>query len=102
MLGCHFDVHGGAVDNLFPHHENEIAQSEPLCGSPWVRYWMHPEHLDLRGEKMSKSLGNVIGVPELLERHRYDEVRWFYAMNHYRTQAGLQRRADRRRGRGLR
>ena len=83
--GCHFDVHGGAVDNLFPHHENEIAQSEPLCGSPWVRYWMHPEHLDLRGEKMSKSLGNVIGVPALLEKHRYDEVRWFYAMNHYRT-----------------
>ena len=83
--GCHFDVHGGAVDNLFPHHENEIAQSEPLCGSPWVRYWMHPEHLDLRGEKMSKSLGNVIGIPALLTRHRYDEVRWFYAMNHYRT-----------------
>jgi len=85
LHGCHFDVHGGAVDNLFPHHENEIAQSEPLCGSPWVRYWMHPEHLDLRGEKMSKSLGNVIGVPDMLERHRYDEVRWFLAMNHYRT-----------------
>jgi cysteinyl-tRNA synthetase len=84
-LGTHFDVHGGAVDNMFPHHENEIAQSEPLCGSPWVRYWLHPEHLDLRGEKMSKSLGNVIGVPELLEKFSYDKVRWFYAMNHYRT-----------------
>ncbi|MCB1221320.1 MAG: cysteine--tRNA ligase [Planctomycetales bacterium] len=85
-LGATFDLHGGAVDNMFPHHENEIAQSEPLCGcSTWVKYWMHPEHLDLRGEKMSKSLGNVVGVPDLLERHSYDKVRWFYAMNHYRT-----------------
>lgn len=85
MLGRHFDVHGGAVDNLFPHHENEVAQSEPLCGHPWVRYWMHPEHLDLRGVKMSKSLGNVIGIPDLLSRHRYDEIRWFFASTHYRT-----------------
>ena len=85
LLGQHFDVHGGGIDNMFPHHENEIAQSEPLCGRPWVRYWLHPEHLDLRGEKMSKSLGNVIGIDELLEGHRHDEVRWFYATNHYRT-----------------
>ena len=90
LLGEHFDVHGGGIDNLFPHHENELAQSEPLCGHPWVRHWMHPEHLDLRdaaGEsvKMSKSLGNVIGVPELLGRHAVDEVRWFYASTHYRT-----------------
>ena len=85
-LGETFDVHGGAVDNMFPHHENEIAQSQPLCGcDTWVKYWMHPEHLDLRGEKMSKSLGNVVGVPGLLEKHSYDQVRWFYAMNHYRT-----------------
>ncbi len=85
MLGRNFDVHGGAVDNLFPHHENEVAQSEPLCGHPWVGYWMHPEHLDLRGIKMSKSLGNVIGVPHLMETHRYDEIRWFFAATHYRT-----------------
>ncbi|MBN2081967.1 cysteine--tRNA ligase [bacterium] len=85
-LGHTFDVHGGAVDNLFPHHENEIAQSEPLCGcKTWVRYWMHPEHLDLRGEKMSKSLGNVIGIPALLSNHAYDEIRWFYSMTHYRS-----------------
>jgi cysteinyl-tRNA synthetase len=91
-LGSTFDVHGGAVDNLFPHHENEIAQSEPLCSpdcARWVGYWMHPEHLDLKGEKMSKSLGNVIGIPELLERHGYDEVRWFYAMTHYRSKLGF-------------
>jgi cysteinyl-tRNA synthetase len=86
VLGSNFDVHGGGIDNLFPHHENEIAQSEPLCEhKPWVSYWMHPEHLDLRGEKMSKSLGNVIGIPELLEKYRHDEVRWFYATTHYRT-----------------
>ncbi|HET6583170.1 MAG TPA: cysteine--tRNA ligase [Nannocystaceae bacterium] len=85
LLGDHFDVHGGAIDNLFPHHENEVAQSEPLCGHPWVGYWMHPEHLDLRGVKMSKSLGNVIGIPELLAEHSYDAIRWFFASTHYRT-----------------
>jgi cysteinyl-tRNA synthetase len=85
VVGHHFDVHGGGIDNLFPHHENEVAQSEPLCGHPWVRYWLHPEHLDLRGEKMSKSLGNVIHVPALCARHGYDAVRWFYATHHYRT-----------------
>lgn len=86
LLGNTFDVHGGAIDNLFPHHENEVAQSQPLCGKDcWVGYWMHPEHLDLRGVKMSKSIGNVIGVENLLERHRYDEIRWFFASTHYRT-----------------
>jgi cysteinyl-tRNA synthetase len=85
LLGAHFDVHGGAVDNLFPHHENEIAQSEPLCGRPWVRYWLHPEHLDLKEVKMSKSLGNVIGIDELLSRHSHDEARWFFATQHYRS-----------------
>jgi cysteinyl-tRNA synthetase len=91
MLGPHFDVHGGGIDNLFPHHENEIAQSEPLCGRPWVRYWLHPEHLDLIDEKtgkyikMSKSLGNVIGIDELLSHLAHDEVRWFFATQHYRT-----------------
>ncbi len=85
MLGNHFDVHGGAIDNLFPHHENEVAQSEPLCGHPWVGYWMHPEHLDLRGVKMSKSLGNVIGIPDLVREHRPEEIRWFFASTHYRT-----------------
>jgi cysteinyl-tRNA synthetase len=85
LLGNHFDVHGGGIDNMFPHHENEIAQSEPLCGRPWVRYWLHPDHLDLKDVKMSKSLGNVIGIEELLSKHRHDEVRWFYATQHYRS-----------------
>jgi cysteinyl-tRNA synthetase len=85
LLGNHFDVHGGGIDNMFPHHENEIAQSEPLCGRPWVRYWLHPDHLDLKDVKMSKSLGNVIGIQELLTRHSHDEARWFYATQHYRA-----------------
>ena len=85
VLGEHFDVHGGGIDNMFPHHENEIAQSEPLCGRPWVRYWLHPEHLDLKDIKMSKSLGNVIGIEELLGKHGHDEVRWFYITHHYRS-----------------
>lgn len=91
LLGAQFDVHGGGIDNLFPHHENEVAQSQPLCDEPWVRYWLHPEHLDLRDEqtgksvKMSKSLGNVVAVPDLLARHGYDEVRWWFATSHYRS-----------------
>ena len=90
MLGQHFDVHGGGIDNLFPHHENEVAQAEPLCGHPWVGYWMHPAHLQLLDDegnqvKMSKSLGNVISIPGLLDRHGADEVRWFYGVTHYRT-----------------
>lgn len=91
-LGQHFDVHGGGSDNLFPHHENEIAQSQPFCGdAPWVKYWMHPAHLQLidqdSGEpvKMSKSLGNVISIPELLSNFDPEEVRWFFASTHYRS-----------------
>lgn len=102
LLGNHFDVHGGGIDNMFPHHENEIAQSEPLCGKPWVRYWLHPNHLVIMKkdldeaqrakaecgsdeEKMSKSLGNIIGIEDLLAKHAHDEVRWFYSTQHYRA-----------------
>ncbi|MBL8685150.1 MAG: cysteine--tRNA ligase [Myxococcales bacterium] len=88
-LGAQFDVHGGGIDNLFPHHENEVAQSAPLCGYPWVRYWMHPEHLDLRGEKMSKSLGNVIAVPDLIDAWGANAVRFFFASGHYRSKLGF-------------
>ena len=88
-LGAQFDVHGGGIDNLFPHHENEVAQSAPLCGYPWVTYWMHPEHLDLRGEKMSKSLGNVIDVPALVKGWGANAVRFFFASGHYRTKLGF-------------
>ena len=67
-LGNHFDIHTGAVDNIFPHHENEIAQSECSTGSPFVNYWLHAEHLIVDGEKMSKSKGNFYLLKDVLER----------------------------------
>lgn len=86
-LGETFDIHGGAVDNMFPHHENEIAQSEAYTGKPFAKYWMHPEHLLMEGTKMSKSLGNFVTVRELREQ-KVDPraVRLYFLMNHYKTQ----------------
>jgi cysteinyl-tRNA synthetase len=68
LLGESFDIHTGAVDNIFPHHENEIAQSEGATGKPFVRYWLHAEHLIVDGEKMSKSKGNFFLLPDVLAR----------------------------------
>jgi cysteinyl-tRNA synthetase len=65
-LGESFDIHTGGVDNIFPHHENEIAQSEAATGKPFVRYWLHAEHLQMTGEKMAKSLGNFTTVRDAL------------------------------------
>jgi cysteinyl-tRNA synthetase len=67
-LGESFDIHCGGVDNIFPHHENEIAQSEGATGRPFARYWLHAEHLLVEGEKMAKSLGNFFTLRDLLER----------------------------------
>jgi cysteinyl-tRNA synthetase len=67
-LGEHFDIHTGAVDNIFPHHENEIAQSEGATGSPFVDVWLHAEHLIVEGEKMSKSKGNFYTLDDVLAR----------------------------------
>jgi cysteinyl-tRNA synthetase len=67
-LGETFDIHTGAVDNIFPHHENEIAQSEGATGKPFVRMWLHAEHLIVDGEKMSKSKGNFFTLPDVLAR----------------------------------
>lgn len=67
-LGEQFDIHTGAVDNIFPHHENEIAQSEGATGLPFVRFWLHGEHLIVDGEKMSKSKGNFYTLPDVLAR----------------------------------
>ncbi|HEX5135274.1 MAG TPA: cysteine--tRNA ligase [Thermoanaerobaculia bacterium] len=67
-LGEHFDIHTGAVDNIFPHHENEIAQSEGATGHPFVEVWLHAEHLIVDGEKMSKSKGNFYTLDDVLER----------------------------------
>ena len=84
-LGVHFDIHTGAVDNIFPHHENEIAQSEAVSEEKFVNYWLHCEHLLLDGRKMSKSLGNFYTLRDLLQRG-FDgrEIRWALMATHYR------------------
>ncbi len=85
-LGDQFDIHGGALDLIFPHHENEIAQSESLTGKkPFVKYWLHTGFLYSSGEKMSKSLGNIISVREFLKKHSAGAFRLFVLMTHYRS-----------------
>jgi cysteinyl-tRNA synthetase len=79
LLGETFDIHTGAVDLIFPHHENEIAQSEGATGKPFVRYWIHGEHLNIDQQKMSKSLGNIYTVPEV-EEMGYDLLALRYAL----------------------
>jgi cysteinyl-tRNA synthetase len=87
-LGETFDIHCGGVDLLFPHHENEIAQSESVTGAPLARFWLHSEHLvQASGEKMSKSLGNISTLRELVAAgHDPLAIRYFLLANaHYRT-----------------
>jgi cysteinyl-tRNA synthetase len=86
-LGESFDMHGGGRDLLFPHHENELAQSEAATGRPFVRYWMHNGLLYTGGQKMSKSLGNFATMEELLQRFTADELRLFILSTHFRSQA---------------
>jgi cysteinyl-tRNA synthetase len=85
LLGETFDIHGGGIDLIFPHHENEIAQSECAHGDrPLARYWMHNGHLNVEGEKMSKSLGNFITINELLRDWPGDALRFNMLKTHYR------------------
>ena len=84
-LGAHFDIHGGGMDLKFPHHENEIAQSEAATGETFVNYWMHNGFVRVDDEKMSKSLGNFFTVREILKRYRAEEVRYFILASHYRS-----------------
>ena len=84
-LGTHFDIHGGGQDLQFPHHENEIAQSEGATGRPFVNVWMHNGFVRVNDEKMSKSLGNFFTVREVLEQYRPEEVRFFILSSHYRS-----------------
>ncbi len=84
-LGEHFDIHGGGMDLQFPHHENEIAQSEAATCKPFVNYWMHNGFVRVDDEKMSKSLGNFFTVREILKRYRAEEVRYFIIASHYRS-----------------
>ena len=84
-LGETFDIHCGGVDNIFPHHENEIAQSEALWGKPFVRYWLHCHHLVVDGEKMSKSKGNQFTLRDLLSRNVDPlALRFLLLATHYR------------------
>ena len=84
-LGNHFDIHGGGADLQFPHHENEIAQSEGATGEPFVNVWMHNGFVRVNEEKMSKSLGNFFTVREILARYRPEEIRYFILTSHYRS-----------------
>lgn len=86
-LGDRFDIHTGGVDNIFPHHENEIAQSEGCTGHPFVNYWLHAEHLIVEGRKMSKSLGNYFTLRDLLDKgYSGTAVRYVLLATHYRQQ----------------
>ncbi len=83
-LGETIDIHGGGNDLIFPHHENEIAQSESLTGKPFARYWIHNGMLQLSGEKMSKSLGNLVTIDDFLQQHTADALRMLIFTGHYR------------------
>ncbi|MHA2433774.1 MAG: class I tRNA ligase family protein, partial [Candidatus Thorarchaeota archaeon] len=83
-LGETLDLSGGGEDNIFPHHENSIAQSEAANEKPYVRYWMHVRHLKLDGEKMSKSVGNLITVRDAVERYGATTLRLYLLSTHYR------------------
>ena len=85
-LGDTLDIHTGGVDLVFPHHENEIAQSEGATGKKFVKYWMHCEFLKVDGRKMSKSLGNFITLADVLEKYDADTFRYFFLSTHYRKQ----------------
>jgi cysteinyl-tRNA synthetase len=85
ILGEQIDIHGGGNDLVFPHHENEIAQTECFTGKPFARYWMHNGMLQLQGEKMSKSIGNLVTIDEFLSRHEADALRMMVLNGSYRA-----------------
>jgi cysteinyl-tRNA synthetase len=84
-LGETFDIHGGGKDLIFPHHENEIAQSEAATGNPFVRYWIHNGFVNINKEKMSKSLGNILTIREILQDWHPEVIRLFFLSSHYRS-----------------
>jgi cysteinyl-tRNA synthetase len=85
LLGEPFDIHGGGMDLIFPHHENEVAQSEGASGRPFVNYWLHNGFLNVDNEKMSKSLGNFFTIRDVLERFDGETLRFFMLRTHYRS-----------------
>lgn len=84
-LGEQFDIHGGGLDLQFPHHENEIAQSEAATGKPFANYWMHVGMLQVNGEKMAKSIGNFYTIADVLKEHHPEVIRYFLLSSHYRS-----------------
>lgn len=84
-IGDTVDIHCGGQDLVFPHHENEIAQSEAANGKPFVNYWMHNGFINIDGEKMSKSLGNFFTIREIVKLFGYDVIRFFILSSHYRS-----------------
>jgi len=84
-LGESFDIHGGGRDLIFPHHENEIAQSEGATGRPFVKYWLHNGFVNINADKMSKSQGNILAVQDVLKAHDWEAVRAFLVSVHYRS-----------------
>lgn len=84
-LGQSFDIHGGGIDLVFPHHENENAQALALSGKPLARYWMHNGFLNIEGEKMSKSLDNFITARDILKKYDAEAIRFFFLSKHYRS-----------------
>ena len=85
LLGETFDIHGGGKDLIFPHHENEIAQSESAHGKPFARYWMHNGFVNINNEKMSKSLNNFLMIKDILKTYHPETVRLFLLSSHYRS-----------------
>jgi cysteinyl-tRNA synthetase len=100
-LGDTFDIHGGGIDNQFPHHECEIAQSECATGKPFVNYWIHNNLVTVGGQKMGKSLGNVISLKDAFERHSPAVVRFFILQSHYRSTLDFTNEALDGAGKGL-
>jgi cysteinyl-tRNA synthetase len=100
-LGQPFDIHGGGRDLMFPHHENEIAQSEGAFGLPLARYWMHNGLLTVNGEKMSKSLGNYFTIEEILQEHDPVAVRQLFLASHYRSPGDFSKEALQDAGRAV-
>jgi len=83
-LGAHFDIHAGGMDLIFPHHENEVAQSESVHGPPMAKIWLHGGFLEIDKEKMAKSLGNFVTIRDVLERNDAEAFRYYLLGTHYR------------------
>jgi len=100
-LGETIDIHGGGIENQFPHHECEIAQSEALTAKPFVKYWMHNNMVLVDGVKMSKSLGNFTTISKALEKYSAEQIRFFVLQSHYRSPVDFSKEAIEAAGQGL-